>query len=220
MTLSNSQIDKLGKRLRNNCFSEDDLSLLDDFRQTYSGIDQQAYQIIQKVLSSYNDLVLTKRKRKTQQSIVDKLRRQPSIRLPQMQDIAGCRIVLEGGTQQAQAINSVLVNAFKEQNWPVESKDRYSKGYRAIHIIVKQGKQFYEIQLRTYAQDVWANTVEGAANKDNTLKYGGNEQEQTSIKKLALLSYAFVAIDNEAHKQTIEAYHQAIKAEIEHVLSH
>ena len=219
MTLSNSQIEKLGKRLRDNEITEADLALLDEFRQTYSEIDRQAYAIVQGALESQADLTLTKRKRKTQQSIVDKLRRQKNLRLPQMQDMAGCRIVLKGGDQQAQIINHLLLDAFNAQQWIVQSKNRNSEGYRAIHIIAKQGKQFYEIQLRTYAQDVWANTVEGAADKDNTLKYGGSEQEQERMQKLKALSDAFAELDSNAHTGLIEDYHQKIAGAIQHVLS-
>lgn len=219
MTLSNSQVEKLGKRLRTKV-TDEDLRWLDEFRQTYNDIDECTYGVVRGVLASQSDLVLTKRKRKTQQSIVDKLHRQPKLRLPQMQDIAGCRIVLQSGTDQAQCINNLLVKAFENELWPVQSKERQAKGYRAIHIIVKQGKQFYEIQLRTFGQDVWANVVERVSDKHNTLKYGGNPQEQDIIAKLEDLSEAFVAIDEAAHRVSITAYHQQIKTGIEDVLSH
>jgi ppGpp synthetase/RelA/SpoT-type nucleotidyltranferase len=107
MTLSNSQITKLGDRLRGGDFSEADLAMLDAFRQIYSEIDEQAYQLIQSTLASITGWTSTQRKRKTQQSIVDKLRRQPKLRLPQMQDIAGCRIVIEGGSQRANTLSGL-----------------------------------------------------------------------------------------------------------------
>ena len=161
MTLSNSQITKLGDRLRIGDFSEADFTVLDEFRQTYSDIDEQAYQLIQSTLASTTGWTSTKRKRKTQQSIVDKLRRQPRLRLPQMQDIAGCRIVIQGGSQVADTIGSLLTGAFELLQWDIERKDRQAHGYRAIHIIVKRNQKFYEIQLRTYAQDIWANLLRG-----------------------------------------------------------
>ena len=68
MVLSNSQLTKLGDRLRRNEFRDEDLKALDAFRQTFSDIDQQTYAIIQDVLKPYDNLVVTKRKRKTQQS--------------------------------------------------------------------------------------------------------------------------------------------------------
>lgn len=220
MVLSNSQLTKLGDRLRRNDIRDDDLKALDAFRQTFSDIDQQAYGIIQDVLKPYDNLVVTKRKRKTQQSIVDKLRRQEKLRLPQMQDIAGCRIVLYHGIQQAQQINSVLTDKFEQFQWETQSKNRHVTGYRAIHIITKSDKKFYEIQLRTFAQDFWANLVESASDKDNTLKYGGNEQEQPLIKKLNILAEHFNSIDEQAHLVSVEDYQQQIQEVIVNVLSH
>lgn len=222
MALSNSQITKLGDRLRGNTSSSmtnDDLALLDEFRQTFSEVDKKAYDIIQETLGNTGGWTVTKRKRKTQQSIVDKLRRQSSLRLSQMQDIAGCRIVLELGTKQSNELNNLLSIAFKQQQWKIYSKERDNDGYRAIHIIAKLDKQFYEIQLRTYAQDIWANLIETMSDEKNTLKYGGNEQEQMMMNQLKQLSESFVIIDQSVHNGSIEQYQQQIEEAIRHVLS-
>ncbi len=220
MTLSNSQITKLGDRLRCSDFSEADLAMLDVFRQTYSEIDEQAYLLIQSTLASITGWTSTKRKRKTQQSIVDKLRRQPKLRLPQMQDIAGCRIVIEGGSQVADTLGSLLTGAFGPLQWEIERKERHAHGYRATHIIAKKGQKFYEIQLRTYAQDVWANLVESLSDENNTLKYGGNDQEQALMSQLQILAERFFEIDQNAHQVSFESYQQDIEDAIRHVLSH
>ncbi|WP_082281353.1 hypothetical protein [Leptospira kirschneri] len=220
MTLSNSQITKLGDRLRDSNLEEDELKMLDEFRETYSELDERSYQIIHDALKASIGLTLTKRKRKTQQSIVDKLRRQPNLRLPQMQDIAGCRIVLEGGIQHAQSINSLLENAFRQNQMDIESKDKHANGYRAIHIIVKADQKFYEIQLRTYAQDIWANLVERLSDEKNTLKYGGSEQEQELMNKLKNLAENFSQVDQHAHEVTFSSYQKEIEEAIRNVFSH
>ena len=220
MTLSNSQVTKLGSRLRSGDFSEADLAMLDTFRQTFSEIDEQAYQLIQSTLASITGWTSTKRKRKTQQSIVDKLCRQPQLRLPQMQDIAGCRIVIEGGSQVADTLGSLLTGAFEPPQWEIERKERHAHGYRATHIIAKKGQKFYEIQLRTYAQDVWANLVERLSDENNTLKYGGNDQEQALMRQLQNLAERFFEIDQNAHQVSFESYQQQIKDAIRHVFSH
>ena len=220
MTLSNSQITKLGDRLRQGETSKEDLTLLDEFRQTFSSLDEQAYPVIQVALNSRQECTLTKRKRKTQQSIVDKLIRQPRLRLPQMQDIAGCRIVVQGGKQAVLKIESLLSEAFALQEWQVESKSRNSEGYRAIHIIIKADKKFYEIQLRTYAQDIWANLIESLCDESNSLKYGGTEQEKPLMQQLTTLAESFESIDKQAHKVGFTRYQQNIEEAINHVLSH
>jgi len=217
--LSNSQLTKLGGRLRGNDIRDSDLADLDAFRQTFSDIDEQAYRIIKDALNPHNELVITKRKRKTQQSIVDKLRRQINLRLPQMQDIAGCRIVLQRGWQQAQNVAAILVDTFENKQWRTQSKSRHAYGYQAIHIVIKSEKKFYEIQLRTFAQDIWANLVESASNKQNTLKYGGTDQEQPLAKKLVRLAAEFNIIDTNAHAMSLEVYQQQVQEAIENVLS-
>ena len=220
MALSNSGIDQLGDRLRNHCLEDDDLEKLDDFRQTYSDIDAQAYSLIQDTLRECTDkLVITKRKRKTRQSIVDKLYRQKKLRLSQMQDIAGCRIVVRGGAQAACQVNQKLINAFEEKQLKIQSRSRNKDGYRAIHLIVKVNKKSYEIQLRTLAQDVFANLVERLSDKENTIKYGGSDREQPVLKNLKALSDALVDIDKDAHTVSFSHYHQQIKEAINDVLS-
>ena len=220
MTLSNTLIGKLGDRLRSGDFSEADLDMLDAFRQTYSEIDEQAYQLIQRTLASTIGWTSTKRKRKTQQSIVDKLRRQPRLRLPQMQDIAGCRIVIQGGSQVADTLGSLLTGAFESLRWDIERKERHAHGYRATHIIAKKLQKFYEIQLRTYAQDIWANLIERLSDENNTLKYGGSAQEQALMSQLQTLAAHFHEIDRNAHQVSFEIYRQQIEDAIRHVLSH
>ena len=220
MALSNGEIDQLGDRLRNNCQKDGDLKKLDEFRQTYSDIDAQAYSLIRDTLQACRDkLVITKRKRKTRQSIVDKLCRQKKLRLSQMQDISGCRIVVREGAQLSCQVNKQLVNAFKENQLRIQSKPRNKDGYRAIHLIVKINKKSYEIQLRTLAQDVFANLVESLSDKENTLKYGGSDREQPVLKKLKALSDTLVDIDKDAHTVSFNHYHQKIKKAINNVLS-
>ena len=222
MTLSNSEIDQLGDRLRNNCLEDVDLEKLHEFRQTYNDIDAQVYKLIKDTLKTSMDklkLVITKRKRKTRQSIVDKLYRQKKLRLSQMQDIAGCRIVAQGGAQAACQVNKQLVNAFEEKQLRIQSKPRNKDGYWAIHLVVKINKKSYEIQLRTLAQDVFANLVERLSDKENTLKYGGSDKEQPVLKKLKALSDTLVDIDKDAHTVSFKHYHQQIKEEISDVLS-
>ncbi len=137
-----------------------------------------------------------------------------------MQDIAGCRIVLQSGIERANQYENTLMAPFKKQHWQIENKPRLTNGYHAIHIIGKHDKKFYEIQLRTYAQDIWANLVESMSNEKNTLKYGGSELEQPLMKQLKRLAKSFYEIDKVAHQDSTEQYQHHIEEVIRHVLSH
>lgn len=127
--------------------------------------------------------------------------------------------MIQSGAEEAKKINSILVNAFEDLKYEIQSKNRHAFGYQAIHIIVKMDKKFYEIQLRTYAQDIWANLVESLSNGDNTLKYGGNEKEQALVQVLKRLSEQFFLLDEIAHTISHKNYRKKIQEVMQNVLS-
>lgn len=88
-TVSKTQIDKLGERLRAGKQSSEDFLLLESYRQSFAKAFEATIDLINKSLN----LVATGRPSKSTPSILEKLRRE-SIRLSQIQDIAGCRIPL------------------------------------------------------------------------------------------------------------------------------
>ena len=85
--LSKTQIDRLGDRLREGRLEDADLRALDAYRRAFS----EAYESVIQVIREEVGLEPTGRPAKSTKSIIDKLRRE-SLRLSQMQDIAGCRV--------------------------------------------------------------------------------------------------------------------------------
>lgn len=104
-TVSKSQIDKLGERLRSDQDSDEDLVMLDAYRRSFSGAYEATTHVIHNVLK----LATSGRPSKSTQSIRDKLVRE-SIRLSQIQDIAGCRIVVLN-TEHQEEVLSLLSGA-------------------------------------------------------------------------------------------------------------
>jgi ppGpp synthetase/RelA/SpoT-type nucleotidyltranferase len=99
-----------------------------------------------------------------------KLRRE-SIRLTQIQDVAGCRIIVTDVTEQERVVMS-LSAAFPTAT-VVDRRAKPSHGYRAVHIIVSVAAKLVEIQVRTFMQHVWAETSEKLSDTiDPGLKYG------------------------------------------------
>ena len=94
-SLSKTQIDKLGDRLRKGDISEADLRMVDDYRRSFS----EAYEFVFGAIRSELGLEPTGRPAKSTSSITEKLLRE-SIRLSQIQDIAGCRLVVPGIEEQ------------------------------------------------------------------------------------------------------------------------
>jgi putative GTP pyrophosphokinase len=92
-------------------------------------------------------------------TIIDKLLREPTMKLSRMADIGGVRTVLP---DQA-AANSVARQL--RRNWTIVQFRDYvaepkSDGYRALHLINRNYGRRIEVQLRTRLQDAWANSVE------------------------------------------------------------
>ncbi|NOS99665.1 MAG: hypothetical protein HOP29_03470 [Phycisphaerales bacterium] len=164
--LSKSQIDGLGKRLRDGTVSEEDSRLLEGFRQSFDSACQNVIGVIQRF--EWEDVTS---RSKTRRSIEDKLRREPSIRLWQMQDIAGCRLVVTDVLEQDRCAKSIT-DAFPNAAF-IDRRVRPSHGYRAVHIIPKVGRRAVEIQIRTELQHLWAELSERTADKfDPMIKYG------------------------------------------------
>lgn len=169
--MSKTQIDKLGERLRGGKFSEDDLRSLDNYRRTFIGPYEHVFRVIRDRLG-YSP---AGRPAKSTSSIREKLLRE-SIRLTQIQDIAGCRVVVRDVSEQDKAVARIV------SEFPVVSKvDRRvlpSYGYRAVHLIVEQDDKLVEVQCRTEIQHLWSQLSESLADAiDPALKYGGGPRQ-------------------------------------------
>jgi ppGpp synthetase/RelA/SpoT-type nucleotidyltranferase len=95
----------------------------------------------------------TGRPAKSTTSIADKLTRE-SIRLTQIQDIAGCRIIVSDSLEQERVV-SELRRVFATTK-VVDRRVSPSHGYRAVHVIVNAGGTAIEVQVRTSLQHLWA----------------------------------------------------------------
>lgn len=178
--LSNSQIDRLGDRLKKGSPSEADLRLLDEYRHSFD----DAYDVVIRTIREKLHLEPTGRTAKSISSIAEKLRRE-SIRLSQVQDIAGCRVIVADVFTQDQTI-AALRESFLETR-VMDRRTHPSHGYRAVHIIVATHEVSIEIQVRTALQDLWAQLSERLADVvDSSIKYGGGTLEDR--RWLALIS--------------------------------
>lgn len=174
-TASKTEIDHLGGRLRAEDYSEHDLRMLDRFRRSYASAYEYTVNAIRKGLR----LAPTGRPAKSTHAIRDKLHRS-TMRLSQMQDIAGCRVVVEDRRQQ-DALVVELTKLFPE-SIVVDRREQPSHGYRAVHVVVLGGGRAVEVQVRTEPQHAWAEYAEKLADTiDPALKYGGGPDDPRAI---------------------------------------
>src|SRR5262245_11018987 len=146
---SKTQIDRLGDRLRRGVIEKSDLMLLDGYRRSFGA----AYENVVQTIHDQLKLEPSGRQAKSTNSLIEKLKRE-RIRLTQVQDIAGCRVVVPDITKQDQVVDS-LVSAFPKAN-VVNRREKPSYGYRAVHVIVEISGKMVEIQVRTRFQHIWA----------------------------------------------------------------
>ncbi len=188
--LTASQFNKLGERLRKGKALPADHEMLALFIRSFVGAKDR-------VIRTLSSLRLRPAEReKTAFSIVQKLQRE-SIRLSRLQDIAGCRVIVENVAQQDE-VTSKIVAAFPNAK-TVDRRQRPMHGYRAVHVIVEIENRFVEIQVRTELQHLWAQWSESLATTvGQEIKYGGGPE---SLKRRLEVESATIAQLEERHGQ-------------------
>ena len=165
--LSRSQIDRLGERLRLGPTRED-IDLVIEYRDAHA---PALAQVLERIHALLPERPITSRL-KNPVSVVEKLHRE-TIRLTQMQDLAGCRIVADTSMEQDDAAAAIGATFAKHRT--VDSREQHRFGYRAVHVVVETDDRLYvEVQVRTEPQDLWAQLSEKFAETFGPdIKYGG-----------------------------------------------
>ncbi len=107
-----------------------------------------------------------------------------------MQDIAGCRAVVNDIEEQDRIV-AAIATAFAGISM-TDRRVKPSHGYRAVHLIVREQGKAIEVQIRTAMQHLWAELCEKCADMfDPSVKYGGGPGPlQTNLQRVAELIHA------------------------------
>jgi hypothetical protein len=157
--ISKGIVDKMGNLLRSEPQNEEALEILDTWRTMHAEPLQKVVAVVGEFYGESTTSLSSRLKRSV--SMIEKLKRQPDMKLSRMQDIAGVRLVNTAG------FNTGLLSAFnviREYDYNNQPK---ASGYSAHHIVMnlKEGcyKDFQiELQIRTHLQHLWAMAVETA----------------------------------------------------------
>ena len=129
-------------------------------------------------------------------TIVDKLRRLPTMKLSSLQDLGGCRAVLATQAEVARVQERFMISS-KDRNGVEDTVRDYvarprDSGYRAVHVWTRYRGLRIEIQLRTQLQHAWAAGVEDlTALTGVNFKSGDGALEVHAWLRLLSQSYAF-----------------------------
>lgn len=199
MARSRTQIDQAGRRIRESLrrgetAREADVATVEDFRAAHLDTTVKLHGLVEimrgPLLEAAMGVVGEERaerlveiasRPKTTGAMIAKLTRS-TIRLTKMQDIAGARIVVPSLEVQ-DIVSEWLVTGLENEDLRqrgvrfVRMSDSREHGdalgYRAVHVIVDWGGRLGEVQIRTAAQQVWAQSVEIADQIFGTdLKHG------------------------------------------------
>lgn len=179
---SKKRVDWAGKILIDETSSEEDRNKAIEILDNWRAIHRYPMHIFKKRLKNVSEKMekeaLSVQRLKRLPSIIKKLQRiyqgdKPTMKLSQMQDIAGCRVVMPN-IEQARKLyeEDYLKGHIKHPK--VNEKDYMmfpkKDGYRSIHLIYrynsdKEGKQDYndllvEVQIRSKLQHLWATSIE------------------------------------------------------------
>ena len=204
---SGSQIQKTGKTLATTDPSSEEyqsaLTILNNWRSSHA----YPLHIITTTLKHQNQNSIVVQRLKRLDSIIGKIERFPSMNLYKMQDIGGCRVILDSIEDIYEAINKyktsrVRHKLIKETDYIKNPKD---SGYRSYHMIYQfhsdkketyNKNMFIEIQFRTKLQHIWATAVEmmGIYTKSNLKSSQGNKD---ILRFFTIVSSVFAIQENQ-----------------------
>ena len=181
---SKSNISRAGKQLLEEVLAPGSLLIVDNWRASHAF---PLHVITMNLRRNHPDKTIVVQRLKRLDSIVNKLKRNEDMNLARMNDIAGCRVIVDSlpllhniiDTFKNSRIRHILASEYDYISKPKES------GYRSIHLVYKyhsDEKIDYnglrvEIQFRTRLQHLWATAVEvlGIYTHDNLKASIGDE---------------------------------------------
>ena len=167
VSITKSQVNKAGSRVRKFMRREIEsgpelehaLRVMDAFRAAHQYPLVKANNGLRSMIQTEGCQVEVSQRMKRFMTIIDKLQREPTLPLSRMQDIGGCRAILESVDEIRR------VEARLKRRRPIAGYSDYitaprSSGYRGVHVVVEYDGRCIEIQLRTRLMHLWAITVE------------------------------------------------------------
>ena len=170
---SKKAVMRAGEALIDTQTSKDDattaMDVLSNWRAAHAYPMHSLLMMLRQISTKVDKGVVVVQRLKRAPSILDKLSRYPDMKLHRMQDISGCRAIMDS----TRDVERLLARMESSRTLHVLHRlDDYIKapkdtGYRGVHLVYKYNGQkteykdyFVEIQLRSKIQHAWATAVE------------------------------------------------------------
>ncbi len=173
---------------------------------------------IQDWLQEYGGKYYIAQRLKRKPQIIRKLKRL-SVRLTQLQDIGGTRIIVDRNSDVDKLIMFIEEQIARSGDFSLKRKVDYREkgrdqtGYRGAHLILERGDKTLELQLRSRIQHYWAESIERSS-----IIYGYHLKEmeghQDVISYFRNLSDIFYDIENSRAISTREKIDLERKREV------
>ena len=191
---SKKQVDKAGKLIAEFITINDNKISIKEFQEAIHILNNwrssHAYplEVITNNLRRNNPNAIVVQRLKRLDSILGKIKRFPNMSLYRMQDLGGCRVIVDSIDKVYKSVNrfknSKIRHIFKKEDDYI--KNPKQSGYRSYHMVYQfqsDDNETYnkniliEIQFRTKLQHIWATAVEmmGIYTKSNLKSSMGNE---------------------------------------------
>lgn len=218
--LSNSRVDRAGLVLRAHVTGASPAATADQLRDAARTVEafRAAHRVpmltarmgLQSCITTEGyaiggDVEITQRL-KRRDTVWDKLRREPTMKLSRMQDIGGCRAVLPSLEAVERVLHRFTANS-RRRNGTADRVIDYvahprDSGYRAVHIHTRYRGRRVEVQLRTPWQHRWARLVEDLTSRTGIdYKSGSGRRELHQL--LGILGDIYATRDSAGPDQSV-----------------
>jgi ppGpp synthetase/RelA/SpoT-type nucleotidyltranferase len=216
MNISKSKIDKSGLALSKNIYKDEiefiELEeIFDEYRKAHLLPITETTLELQEWLSNYSHHYYIAQRLKRKPQIISKLQRL-HVRLTQLQDIGGARIIVDDNKEVDRLYQHLLEKIAKQKRITMlrtadyRQKGRDITGYRALHLIFSRAGHNLELQIRSRIQHYWAESIERTS-----VIYGHQLKEQKGdaavinyFQKLSNIFFEIEAGRDPAPSQKIE----------------
>jgi ppGpp synthetase/RelA/SpoT-type nucleotidyltranferase len=208
--MSKSQINKLGREIRlklrdNIALLDDELSGLQEYRISFKEDLSDVFRLIATLSSQGRKDNIVSFRIKRIESILSKIKREPTMSLGNMGDIAGCRVIVYSLTELNNLVGSINKN-FTINNFNDYVTTPKDDGYNGYHFYVRSPRnehKLIEIQIRLISTHKWASLVEILdILYDLKLKEGQENKELQDFIKILSINKNEISLDQK--KRVIE----------------